>query len=85
MPSLHSGGQYEICNAAASRGDCAHWAPMRCRWDQDAELFEGAGRRGFVLVILVMSAVNHTAFFFPVPGLLLLFCLRMPCGRDEWW
>lgn len=63
MPSLHSGGQYEICNAAASRGDCAHWAPMRCRWDQDAELFEGAGRRGFVLVILVMSAVSHTAFF----------------------
>lgn len=28
------------------------------------EPFQGAERGGFVLVILVMSAVNHAAFFF---------------------
>lgn len=32
------------------------------------EPFQEAERGGFVLVILVMSAVNHAAFFFFLPA-----------------
>lgn len=85
---FHFVGQWDMLYVTAS--DVVYVFGIVSNADEDRSWTPGRSRgrgKGFVLVILVMSAVDHAAFFFfffLVPRL-LLFCLRMLCGRDEWW